>query len=304
VSGGRPDVCVAGQIARDLVLVVGEVPGPGGSAPVRRRREMLGGKGANQAVGLAQLGMRPALVGVVGDDDAGRDALGQAVRDGMDVSAVVRREGARTGLIVDVVDGDGRWRYLEDLPEPVLLTEADVAAAGPLLRDAPWTAVQLQQPPEAVRAAVGLARGNRIVLDGAPAEDDRDELLAAAFAVRADAREAAMLAGAPIGSADEAVRLGADLVRRGPSLVALAVEDANVFVWEGGRAVVPLEDTPVADTTGAGDALTAGLIAALARGEPPERAARFAVAAAGATVGGPGGRPELSFEGVRARAGL
>jgi hypothetical protein len=30
VSGGRPDVCVAGQIARDLVLVVGEVPGPGG----------------------------------------------------------------------------------------------------------------------------------------------------------------------------------------------------------------------------------------------------------------------------------
>ncbi|WP_433249119.1 PfkB family carbohydrate kinase [Actinomadura nitritigenes] len=304
MSGGGPDVCVVGQIARDLVLVVGEVPGPGGSARVRRRREMLGGKGANQAVGLAQLGMRPALAGVVGDDDAGRDALGQAVRDGIDVSAVVRREGARTGLIVDVVDGDGRWRYLEDLPPPVLLTEADVTVAGPLLRDAPWTAVQLQQPPEAVRAAVGLARGNRIVLDGAPSEDDRDELLAAAFAVRADAREAAMLAGAPVGSADEAVRLGADLVRRGPALVALAVEDANVFVWEGGRAVVPLDETRVSDTTGAGDALTAALIAALARGEPPERAARFSVAAAGATVGHPGGRPALSFEGVGARAGL
>lgn len=200
--------------------------------------------------------MRPALAGVVGDDDAGRDALGQALRDGIDVSAVVRREGARTGLIVDVVDGDGRWRYLEDVPPPVLLAEADVAAAGPLLRDTPWAAVQLQQPPEAVRAAVGLARGDRIVLDGAPSEDDRGDLLAAAFAVRADAREAAMLAGAPIGSADEA------------------------------------------------DALTAALIAALARGEPPERAARFAVAAAGATVGRPGGRPALSFEGVRARAGL
>ncbi|MFF0522439.1 PfkB family carbohydrate kinase [Actinomadura nitritigenes] len=122
MSGGGPDVCVVGQIARDLVLVVGEVPGPGGSARVRRRREMLGGKGANQAVGLAQLGMRPALAGVVGDDDAGRDALGQAVRDGIDVSAVVRREGARTGLIVDVVDGDGRWRHLEDLPPPVRRT--------------------------------------------------------------------------------------------------------------------------------------------------------------------------------------
>ncbi|KAB2359531.1 PfkB family carbohydrate kinase [Actinomadura montaniterrae] len=299
-----PDVAVAGQIVRDLVLVVDEAPGPGGSADVRRRREMLGGKGANQAVALAQLGVRPALVGVVGDDDAGRDVLGQARRDGVDVSRVVRREGAATGLIVDIVDGAGRWRYLEDTPPPVLLTEADVAAAGPLLRAAPWTAVQLQQPPGAVRAAVELARGNRIVLDGAPSEDDRDDLLAAAFLVRADAREAAMLAGAPIGSAEEAARLGADLVRRGPSLVALAVEDANVFVWAGGGAVVPLDDTPVADTTGAGDALTAALIAALARGEPPERAARFSAAAAGATVGRPGGRPALSFEGVGARAGL
>ncbi|MBO2464791.1 bifunctional hydroxymethylpyrimidine kinase/phosphomethylpyrimidine kinase [Actinomadura sp. LCR2-06] len=265
---------------------------------------MLGGKGANQAVGLAQLGMRPALVGVVGDDDVGWDVLGQARRDGIDVSCVVRREGAETGLIVDIVDGDGRWRYLEDTPPPVLLTGDDVAAAGPLLRDAPWAAVQLQQPPEAVRAAVDLARGNRIVLDGAPSEDDRDDLLAAAFLVRADAREAGMLAGAPLGSADEAVRLGADLMRRGPSLVALAVEDANVFVWEGGHTVVPLDDTPVADTTGAGDALTAGLIAALARGEPPERAARFAVAAAGATVGHPGGRPALDRDRVAARAGL
>lgn len=34
---------VVGQVARDLVLVVDEVPGPGGTAPARERREMLGG---------------------------------------------------------------------------------------------------------------------------------------------------------------------------------------------------------------------------------------------------------------------
>ncbi len=42
---------------------------------------------------------------------------GQLARDLVlvvdDVSAVVRREGAATGLIVDRA---GRWRYLEDLP--------------------------------------------------------------------------------------------------------------------------------------------------------------------------------------------
>lgn len=57
------EVVVVGQVARDLVLVVDEVPGPGGTAAVRERREMLGGKGANIAVGLAQLGAPVALVG-------------------------------------------------------------------------------------------------------------------------------------------------------------------------------------------------------------------------------------------------
>ena len=62
---------VFGQIARDLVLVVDTMPGARQAADVYQRRELLGGKGANQAVALAQLGLRPALAGVVG----GRPAL-------------------------------------------------------------------------------------------------------------------------------------------------------------------------------------------------------------------------------------
>ncbi|MGP4028860.1 PfkB family carbohydrate kinase [Actinomadura sp. 3N407] len=297
-------VAVLGQVARDLVLVVDDVPAPGESADVRRRREMLGGKGANQAVSLAQLGVRAGLVGVVGDDDVGGGMLDQARRDGIDVSHVVRREGTETGLIVDVVDASAGWRYLEDLPDAVLLTEADVRAADPLLRDSAWVSVQLQQPPDAVRAALDHAPDARIAVDGAPSEDVRDEVLAAAHVVRADAREAEMLAGTRIADEREAVNLGEDLVRRGPSLVALAVASGNVFVWPGGHLVLPLEDTPVADTTGAGDALTAALIAALARGDPPESAARLAVAAAADTVGHPGGRPSLDPAALRERAGL
>src|SRR5256885_13256807 len=52
---------------------------------------------------------------------------------------------------------------------------------------------------------------------------------------------------------------------------------------------LPLPDIPVADTTGAGDAFVAGLITALAQDGGPQRAARLAAAAAGATVGHPGG---------------
>ncbi|WP_344751141.1 PfkB family carbohydrate kinase, partial [Micromonospora olivasterospora] len=130
------DAMVVGQVARDLVLLVDEVPGPAGTAPARRRRELPGGKGANQAVGLAQLGARPGLLGVVGDDDIAERLLARARADGVDVRAVLRRAGTPTGLILDLVDAGGRWRYVEDLPEPTLLTEADVTGVADALRAA------------------------------------------------------------------------------------------------------------------------------------------------------------------------
>ena len=122
-----------GQIARDLVLVVDTMPGASQSADVYQRREVLGGKGANQAVALAQLGMRPALAGVVGEDQIGQRLLTQAQHDRVDVSAVIRRPGIRTALVVDIVDGNGQWRYLEDIPAGMLLIEGDVQACQHLL---------------------------------------------------------------------------------------------------------------------------------------------------------------------------
>lgn len=283
----HPEVVVVGQLARDLVLVVDEVPEAGTSAPVRHRREMLGGKGANQAVGLAQLGVHVALVGVAGTDETGERLLEQARRDGIDVSGVVRRE--QTALIVDIVDDQGRWRYLEHLSEPTLLTEQDVAAARDVLKNARYVVLQLQQPAAAVLAAARYASGT-VLLDGVP---DR-ELLTLADVLRADAHEAELLLGAQIRSPQAAVRAGRRLLREGPDLVVLAVKDAgNAFVWADGDLFLPLDDVEVVDTTGAGDAFVAALTATLLRGGGIEAAARRAVRAAGKTVRHPGGRPDL-----------
>jgi ribokinase len=289
-----------GQITRDLVLRVDRVPGAAGTTGVLQRREMLGGKGANQAVGLAQLGVPVGLLGVVGDDEVGRQVLVQARSDGIDASSVVCRPNTDTAMIVDVVDQQGQWHYLESIPEDTLLTESDVAAAAPALDGASAVLVQLQQPTEAALAAARRAHaaGARVLLDGAPGDvGQRDGLLALADIVRADAREAEKLTGTEVSDAASAVRAGRDLLERGPSMVALAVgSSGNAFVWRDDHAVIPLVDTPVVDTTGAGDALIAGLVAALLRGEEARQAARFAVAAAAATVGHPGGRPNLTAD--------
>ncbi|MCI3919786.1 PfkB family carbohydrate kinase, partial [Paenibacillus sp. TRM 82003] len=206
-------VVVVGQVGRDLALAVDRVPGAGGSTHVRERREVLGGKGANQAVAAAQLGMPAALVGVVGDDAAGEEVLAQARRDGLDVRAVVRREGAATALLVDVVAG-GERRLLEDVPPDVLLTAADVEAASGLLRRSAAVLVQLQQPAEAVAAALRIARGagRFVVVDGA-AQDTalREQVLSTATVLRADAQEAELFLGRSLDGPDDVLAAASEL---------------------------------------------------------------------------------------------
>lgn len=274
----RPTAAVVGQLARDLILTVDRLPEPGSSGGATSRREQLGGKGANQAVALAQLGVRPALIAVAGDDVIGDVLLDQARRDGVDVRPVVRRPGALTGLIVEILEPDGRYRYVEHLPPPVLLGEDDIHRARAAIAAADAVLVQLQQPVPAALAAARIGReaGRLVVLDGAV--PDR-RLLAYADVVRADEKEAR--------------GLGEEVLDEGPSLLALAQPDGNLFVWRGGRVKVPLTGGDPVDTTGGGDSFLAGLTAALLAGHSYEEAAHRATAAAAATVAHPGGRPDL-----------
>jgi ribokinase len=294
-AGMAEKIVVVGQVARDLVLRVDHVPGHLEAVDATERIEALGGKGANQAVALAQFGLPVALLGVVGDDDAADQVLGRARTDGIDVTPVVHRAGAMTGLIVSVVDEEAHWHYVEHLPSEVLLTEDDVVAAQDVLRGARATVVQLQQPPEAALAAVRASRG-LVVLDGTPRDD---AVLSGADVLRADVNEARELTGAR--DAGEAVDAARELLASNAlTLVAFGVDGGDAFVWRDGARVFPHGDERVVDTTGAGDALVATLTAVLVLGGEPEEAAERAVAAAGVAVGHLGGRPRLEDFPLRA----
>ena len=275
------DVVVVGQIGRDLVLQVDDLSADG-SSRVHQRRELLGGKGANQAVGLAQLGVEVALVGVVGDDPVGADMLDQAARDGIDVRAVVRR--GTTALLLDVVDESGRRRLIEDVPE--LLTTADV----PTTVSAGLLSLQAQQPPSVLAVAARRFRG-MVVCDGAVTDD---ELLARTDLLRADHREIEQMTGERVDDEVAARRIAQQLRERGPSIVALPVPDiGDLVAWEGGQRLFSYPDVGVVDTTGAGDAFVAGMVAGLLRTNDPERAGVLASMAAASTVARLGGRPDL-----------
>jgi len=286
---------VAGQVARDLVLKVEQLPDEGSSADVVERLEMLGGA-ANQAVGCRQLGWSAGLVGVVGDDDVGRALLAAAGADDLDIAGVSVRQGGATALYVDVVEADGTRRIFDHVPEDVLLTAADIVAAEPMLSAARAVLIQLQQPSEAVLAAIDIAaRGDAlVVVDGFP-EDSRvlETVLSSADVIRADVAEAPTLVGRELSGVADTVSAATSLAADSSAVVALAAEGANVLAWQERHVVLPLIPGTTVDATGGGDAFLAALVSALLLGADPETAGWEASAAAALTVGQLGGRPQL-----------
>ncbi|MGY1837910.1 MULTISPECIES: PfkB family carbohydrate kinase [unclassified Modestobacter] len=310
MSAAEGPVVVVGQVGRDLVLEIGRLPPGGGSTPVRSRREVLGGKGANQAVAMLQLGLPVALVGVVGDDTAGDQVLAQAVRDGIWISGVVRRRGGTTALLLDLVEPGGTRRLVEDVPGSSLLTPDDVAAAGELFERARAVVLQLQQPGSAVRAALDRApRTALTVADGAPPDEETAAaLLAGVQVLRADAAEAGMWVGGELTGLADVRAAATELCHQGPRVVCLAAgAEGDLTVWRSrsGRVeeqLVPLQGESPVDPTGAGDTVVAALTAALLAGRDPGEAAWHAGVAAARTVSRPGGRPRLDPDEVQRAA--
>jgi sugar/nucleoside kinase (ribokinase family) len=103
------DLLVVGDVNPDVV--VGGVPEEILYAQVEQLVDTgtvtVGGSAAILACGAARLGLRTALVGLVGDDDAGRFMLDQLAARGVDVSGCVTHDSLATGLTVHLVrEGD------------------------------------------------------------------------------------------------------------------------------------------------------------------------------------------------------
>lgn len=98
--------------------------------------------------------------------------------------------------------------------------------------------------------------GCRVVVDGAPQEADRAQVLKDVDVLRADAHEAQIMAGSELKTTDDAAAFGRSLLRQGPDFVALGVEGrGKVIIWHGDDLAFPLVGPPAVDTTGAGGEL-------------------------------------------------
>ena len=241
-----------------------------------------GGKGANQAVQLALLGVSTTFVGRVGDDASGTMVVHGLRAADVDTRFVGRTRGTETGTGCIWVTGGDDKRIVVSPGANASLTAADVDAAASAIEESALVLVQLEVPFGAVRRAVDLASASRsaVVLNAAPASADVVELLPRTSVLIVNRSECAALVARAVDTSAAVDEAAHDLcsLGAGTTIVTLGSEGARVVNREASWAILPVPSEAV-DSTGAGDAFCGAVSAALLRGLGPVDAARVGVLA-------------------------
>jgi len=286
-------VVVVGSLNLDIVMRLPRIPRPGETVHGGRIGRYPGGKGANQAVAAARAGAAVAMVGVVGQDDAGDALLESLAAAGVDRADVRQDTDAATGTAMIVVDNSGANAIA--LAEGANLAVRPEDAARAVTAHSPAVvAVQREVPEAAVRAALSHAPEGAIrVMNAAPLEPDADLPLDVIDLLVVNEIEASDLLGSPVtsdGAPDAAQRLAAG-VNRG-CVITLGGDGLAAFV-DGHALRLSAHPVNVVDTTGAGDAFCGAMAAALALGEPMPTALAWGNAAGALAASRPGAQPSM-----------
>ena len=273
-------VVVVGSINVDLVVAVEHLPAAGETVAGGRFAQHGGGKSANQAVAAARLGAAVTLVGAVGSDAMGDEAVEALEAEGIDVAGIVRVD-APTGVALIVVDaaGENQIAVASGANAALELPELDLSGDGVFLLGHEVSAEVVERAARAANAA-----GWPVVLNPAPARDLPDAELAV---LTPNASEAAQLTGED--DPEAAARALAEQTGAAV-LITLGARGALLLEPGGEPQLLPATKVDVVDTTGAGDTVNGALAAELAAGRSLADAARFALRAAALSTTAPGAR--------------
>lgn len=281
-----------GNVIVDIVLVVKELPEPGGDT-IAASSQLTGGGGYNTMVAARRDGLGVVFAGQYGTGPSGdvvRAALAEA-----DITIVQSGlTGCDSGFCVVLVEESTERTFVTTVGAEGRLSRADLDRVDVSDSDTVYvTGYSLAHPGQQALLPGWLASlrpAVRVITDPSPLVGELDPtslrgVLARTDVLTANAREATIMTGAPTLAA--AATTLTTRLRRGAHVV---VRDGANGCWLAGPTIgaepmaVPGFAVPAVDSNGAGDAHGGVLAAALTRGASLRGAARRANAAAAIAV--------------------
>jgi sugar/nucleoside kinase (ribokinase family) len=281
-----PRLVSVGNIIVDLTVTIDALPERGGDVVGDSHGAAAGGS-FNTMVAAARQGLTTAYGGA-----HGTGPFGDLVRAALAAEGVVAlgepTPDRDTGFDVALIDAHGERTFVTVFGAEATLTrhalEGIRVSSGDFVHVSGYGLLERTNGRVLAPWIEALAPGATVLFDPGPLAGDIPAAVMAHVASRADwlscnLREARILTGAT----DESSAAVA-LLERFANVVVRLSEHGCLVATRDGSTLVPGFDVDVVDTNGAGDAHAGAFLAALSRGEAPERAALFANAAAALAV--------------------
>jgi ribokinase len=281
----RADVLVVGSFVQDHAWLTDRFPETGETRRALGFNSGPGGKGFNQAVACLRQGVSTLFVGAIGNDHLGAIAQRFAQEENLPCRWQIR-EDVPTAASSIVVDRTGANLLVVNLAANEHLDPEFVRAQSAAFADAKLLLLQLENNLDAIRAALDLGREHGLlrVLNPAPVHPDLDaDLLAQCDLITPNETEFALLiesvTGLRIAAATLHQRTDAELHtfarKLGVPAIVITLGANGCFVSHDessnrrGDAKafyrLPPETVKAIDSTGAGDAFSGTMAAALIR---------------------------------------
>ncbi len=281
-------ITVIGAANADIQAFVSRRLTPGDSSPGRISTS-AGGVARNIAHNLALLGDKVDFITALADDENSKILLSGMTALGIDFSKSITMPGTRTSSYVCILDEKGvlfgavaDMEIIESLPVgPVEKALAGLEKGNLVVVDTNMRKEVL----EAIARATVRAGALLVVDTVSEAKCVRCEsILPFLHAIKPNRGETLALTGTEVTDTSSARKAAGFFHAKGIACVCISLGRDGVF-WSGdGRhGRIAVAGMPVLNVSGAGDALTAGLVSALADGAEIEEAVRFAQACASIT---------------------
>lgn len=281
----------------DLIVQTPHLPALGETLQGNRFFTAPGGKGANQAVAVARLGVPTTMIGRVGGDRFGEELLASLVQAGVDTHAVQIDPHTHSGIALITVGDQGENTIIIVPGANGCVDTCELERLPGLFPLASSLLLQLEIPLPLVQAAAQAAQiaGIPVILDPAPAPANLpDSLYPLIDILTPNETEAARLVGFEVSDAAAQRQAAEFFLNRGVKTVVLKLGARGAFcATPTQQGLIPPFRVPVVDTVAAGDAFNGALAAALDQGLSLPEALTWGSAAGAIAVTRPGAQPAL-----------
>lgn len=283
----RDYICVIGSLNYDIIMKQKRMPLLGETYTADSITYSGGGKGANQAVQCAKLGVDTIMVGKVGRDSFG-DTLVDKLKDyGVDCSCI-GRSSSPTGVGVVHALEDGTVYASIITGANFDITAREIDGLDELVRNSRIIILQLEIPTNVVEHIIRKARQYNVytILNAAPAKEMDRKVLKLVDCLIVNETEASFYAGVDITDGNM-VRANEYKLRQltdGTIIVTLGSKGSMLLGKEEMIPIEPVKVECVAESTGAGDSYIGAFAYGKYKGMTDCQACSFAARAAAVTV--------------------